>query len=76
MRLALSFTAYCQDSDELLEEYDNYEEFEEDYINNHVVDKINKKLPPVSVPASLLKKMPAMPLNLPPKCSKRIPLSD
>lgn len=50
----LSFTAYCQEADEFLEEYDNYEEFEEDYINNYVVDQTDKKLPPVSVPALLI----------------------
>ena len=51
---ALNLTVFCQEADEYLEEYDNYEEFEEDYINNHVVDKINTKLPGVSVPALLI----------------------
>lgn len=43
-----SLTATCQQSEEYYEEYDNYSEFEEDYIDNYVVDTPTRKIPIIS----------------------------
>lgn len=46
---ALSFNAFCAEyGNEYYEEYDNYEEFENDYVDNYVVDSELKTHPLLS----------------------------
>lgn len=55
--LGCCFTAQAEDGAEYYEEFDNYEEFEQDYIDNYVVDKTassNALADVISVPVLLI----------------------